>query len=529
MLKVSNLALKFGTRTLFENVNIEFNEDNCYGIIGANGAGKSTFLKILSGEIESTKGDVTIGKGERISVLKQNHNEFDSYTVMETVLGGDAELYSIMKEKEAIYMKADFSMEDGIRVGELEARFEEKNGWQAESDAAIILAGLGITNDYFEKNMSELKDKDKVKVLLARALFGEPDILLLDEPTNGLDMTSKIWLEEFLINFKNTVLVISHDRHFLNKVCTHMVDIDYSKITLFVGNYDFWYKSSKLIQQQMLDSNKRKEEKIKELQDFIARFSANASKSKQATSRKKSLEKIVLDEIKPSSRKYPYINFEIDKKLNKEVIALEKINYSIEGKTIIKDLNLTLRKDDKIVLVGENEIAKTALLNIIAGVIKPDSGTIKIGSNVKISYFPKNHDSYFENNENMIEWLNKYSDNNEESFIRGFLGRMLFSKEETLKNVSVLSGGEKVRCMLSKMMLEKGNVLLLDEPTNHLDIESITSLNDGMTKYDSAIIFSTYDLELIESVSNRIIEIKEDGTYIDKQMSYEEYLEKFKS
>ncbi|MBE6159708.1 MAG: ATP-binding cassette domain-containing protein [Lactobacillales bacterium] len=529
MLKVSNLALKFGTRTLFENVNIEFNEYNCYGIIGANGAGKSTFLKILSGEIESTKGEVIIGKGERISVLKQNHNEFDSYTVMETVLGGDEELYSIMKEKEAIYMKADFSMEDGIRAGELEARFEEKNGWQAESDAAIILAGLGITNDYFEKNMSELKDKDKVKVLLARALFGEPDILLLDEPTNGLDMTSKIWLEEFLINFKNTVLVISHDRHFLNKVCTHMVDIDYSKITLFVGNYDFWYKSSKLIQQQMLDSNKRKEEKIKELQDFIARFSANASKSKQATSRKKSLEKIVLDEIKPSSRKYPYINFEIDKKLNKEVIALEKINYSIDSKTIIKDLNLTLRKDDKIVLVGENEIAKTALLNIIAGVIKPDSGTIKIGSNVKISYFPKNHDSYFENDENMIEWLNKYSDNNEESFIRGFLGRMLFSKEETLKKVSVLSGGEKVRCMLSKMMLEKGNVLLLDEPTNHLDIESITSLNDGMTKYDSAIIFSTYDLELIESVSNRIIEIKEDGTYIDKQMSYEEYLEKFKS
>ena len=527
MLKVNNLALRFGTRTLFENVNIEFNCDNCYGIIGANGAGKSTFLKILSGEIESTKGDVIVGKGERISVLKQNHNEFDSYTVMETVLGGDQELYSIMKEKEAIYMKEDFSVEDGIRAGELEARFEEKNGWQAESDAAIILAGLGITNDYFDKQMSELKDKDKVKVLLARALFGEPDILLLDEPTNGLDMASKIWLEEFLINFKNTVLVISHDRHFLNKICTHMVDIDYNKITLFVGNYDFWYKSSQLIKQQMLDSNKRKEEKIKELQDFIARFSANASKSKQATSRKKSLEKIVLEEIKPSSRKYPYINFEIEKSLNKDVISLEKINYSIDSKCIIKDLNLTLRKDDKIVLIGENEIAKTALLNIIAGIIKPDSGTIKIGSNVKISYFPKNHDSYFSNDENMIEWLNKFSDNNEESFIRGFLGRMLFSKEETLKKVNVLSGGEKVRCMLSKMMLEKGNVLLLDEPTNHLDIESITSLNDALSKYDSAIIFSTYDLELIESVSNRIIEIKEDGTYIDKQMTYSEYLEKF--
>lgn len=529
MLKVNNLSLRFGTRTLFENVNIEFNDDNCYGIIGANGAGKSTFLKIISGEIESTKGDVIVGKGERISILKQNHNEFDQFTVMDTVLQGDQELYTIMKEKEAIYMKPDFSMEDGIRVGELEARFEEKNGWQAESEASIILAGLGIKNEDFNKLMSEIKDKDKVKILLARALFGDPDILLLDEPTNGLDMESKVWLEEFLINFKNTVLVISHDRHFLNKVCTHMVDIDYSKITLFTGNYDFWYKSSKLIEQQMLDSNKRKEEKIKELQDFIARFSANASKSKQATSRKKSLEKIVLDEIKPSSRKYPYINFESEKRLGKEVISLEKINYSINGKTILKNLNLTLRKDDKIALIGENEIAKTILFKILSGEIEPDSGTIKIGSNVKISYFPKNHDSYFKDDINMIEWLNRYSDNNEESFIRGFLGRMLFSKEETLKLVSVLSGGEKVRCMLSKMMLEKGNVLLLDEPTNHLDIESITSLNDGMTKFDGAIIYSTYDLELIESVSNRIIEINDDGTYTDKEMSYQEYLEKYQA
>lgn len=529
MLKVNNLALKFGTRTLFENVNLEFNSDNCYGIIGANGAGKSTFLKILSGEIESTKGEVIIGKGERISVLRQNHNEYDENTVMDTVLGGNSILYQVMKEKEAIYMKADFSIEDGIRAGELEAKFEEMGGWQSESDAAIILSGLGIPNEFFNRKMSELKDKDKVKILLARALFGSPDILLLDEPTNGLDMTSKIWLEEFLINFKNTVLVISHDRHFLNKICTHILDIDYNKITLFVGNYDFWYKSSKLIEKQMQDSNKRKEEKIKELQDFIARFSANASKSKQATSRKKSLEKIVLDEIKPSSRKYPYINFEIEKSLNKDVISLEKINYSIDNKCIIKNLNLNLRKDDKIALVGENEIAKTALLGIIAGTIKPDSGSIRIGSNVKISYFPKNHDSYFSSNENMIEWLNKYSDNHEDAFIRGFLGRMLFSKEETLKCVNVLSGGEKVRCMLAKMMLEKGNVLLLDEPTNHLDIESITSLNDAMTKFNSTILFSSYDLELIESVSNRIIEINEDGTYIDKQMTYSEYLEKFKS
>lgn len=527
MLKAVDIGLRFGTRTLFKDVNIEFNGDNCYGIIGANGAGKSTFLKILSGEVESTKGEIIIGKGERISVLRQNHNEFDEFTVMETVLQGDEELYSIMKQKEEIYMKADFTVEDGIKVGELEARFEEKNGWQAESDAAVILAGLGIKNDLFETKMSELRDKEKVKILLARALFGNPDILLLDEPTNGLDLSSKIWLEEFLINFKNTVLVISHDRHFLNKVCTHMVDIDYEKITLFVGNYDFWHKSSELIQKQMQDSNRRKEEKIKELQDFIARFSANASKSKQATSRKKSLEKIVLDEIKPSSRKYPYVNFEVEKKLNKEVLSLQKINYSIDGKVILKDLNLTLRNDDKIVLIGENEIAKTALFKIITGEIKPDSGTIKIGSNVKLSYFPKNHDSYFEDEANMIEWLRKYSDNEEESFIRGFLGRMLFSKEESLKNVNVLSGGEKVRCMLAKMMLEKGNVLLFDEPTNHLDIESITSLNEGMSKFDSAIIYSTYDLELIESISNRIIEIKEDGTYLDKEMSYEEFMQKY--
>lgn len=526
MLKAVNIELRFSTRLLFKDVNIEFNNDNCYGIIGANGAGKSTFLKILSGDIEPTKGEVILGKGERISVLKQNHNEFDEFTVMETVLQGDDELYSIMKEKEKIYMKSDFTMEDGIRVGELEARFEEKNGWQAESDASIILAGLGIKNEYLDKKMKELKDKDKVKILLARALFGNPDILLLDEPTNGLDVNSKVWLEEFLINFKNTILVISHDRHFLNKVCTHMVDIDYEKITLFVGNYDFWYKSSELIKKQMLDSNKRKEEKIKELQDFIARFSANASKSKQATSRKKSLEKIVLEEIKPSSRKYPYINFESEKKLGKEVLSLEKINYSIDGKCILKNFNLNLKNNDKIILIGE-ETTKTILFKILTGEIKPDSGKIKIGSNVKISYFPKNHDNYFKEKINMIDWLRPYSDNEEESFIRGFLGRMLFSKEEALKNVDVLSGGEKVRCMLSKMMLERGNVLLLDEPTNHLDIESITSLNEGMSKFDGAIIYSTYDLELIESVSNRIIEIKEDGTYIDKEMSYSEYLEKF--
>lgn len=527
MLMIKNLSLRFGTRTLFENVNLELKENNCYGIIGANGAGKSTFLKIISGEIDSTKGEIIVGKNERISVLRQNHNEFDEYKVIDTVISGDEELYQIMKEKEAIYMKPDFNAEDGIRAGELEAKFEEKNGWQAESDAAILLAGLGLDSSYIEKQMEQLEDKEKVKVLLARALFGTPDILLLDEPTNGLDTKSKIWLEEFLINFKNTVLVVSHDRHFLNKVCTHMIDIDYEKITLFIGNYDFWFKSSELIQKQMRDSNKRKEEKIKELQDFIARFSANASKSKQATSRKKSLEKIVLEEIKPSTRKYPYISFEPEKYLGKEVISLEKINYSLNGDEIIKNLNLTIRPDDKIALIGSNEIAKTSLLRILAGELKPTSGQINIGKTVQISYFPKNHDRYFEENIDLVNWLRGYSENKDESFIRGFLGRMLFSGEESLKKVNVLSGGEKVRVMMSKIMLEKGNTLLLDEPTNHLDIESINSLNLGLEKFNGALVIATYDQEIIESVCNRLVEIKQDGTYRDKQISYEEYIEKY--
>ena len=527
MLKVNNLGLRFNTKTLFENVNLEFNGDNCYGIIGANGAGKSTFLKILSGEIESTSGEVIIGKGERISVLKQNHNEFDEFTVIDTVIMGNNQLYKVMKEKDDLYMKADFTNEDGMRAAILEEEFASLGGWQAESDAAVLLVGLGIDNSKHNLIMKELKDTDKVKVLLARALFGEPDILLLDEPTNGLDSKSIMWLEEFLINFKNTVLVVSHDRHFLNKVCTHMLDIDYNKITLFVGNYDFWYQSSQLIQKQMRESNKKKEEKIKELEDFIRRFSANASKSKQATSRKKSLEKIVLDEIKPSSRKYPYINFDFDKNVGKEVITLEKINYNIDGKVILKDFSLTIRPNDKIALIGTNEIAKTALLDILAGNIKPDSGTIKIGSNVKISYFAKNHDQYFDNNLIMTDWLKQYSDNKDDSFVRGFLGRMLFSGEEVFKKVSVLSGGEKVRCMFSKMMLEKGNVLLFNEPTNHLDIESITSLNEGLNRFMGVIVFSTFDQELIETVSNRLIEIKSDGTYRDKQMSYDEYLLKY--
>ncbi|MFV0249734.1 MAG: ABC-F family ATP-binding cassette domain-containing protein [Bacilli bacterium] len=527
MLKANDIGLRYGSRILFEDVNLEFTGDNCYGIIGANGAGKSTFLKILSGEIDSTKGNVIIGKNERLSVLKQNHHEFDENTVLETVMMGDEELYSIMKEKEALYMKPDFSMEDGIKAGELEARFEEKNGWQAESDASILLSGLGLVNEYHSSLMGELKDKDKVKVLLARALFGNPDILLLDEPTNGLDAESIFWLEEFLINFKNTVLVVSHDRHFLNKVCTHMVDIDYEKITLFVGNYDFWYQSSELIQSQMRDSNKRKEEKIKELQDFIRRFSANASKSKQATSRKKSLEKIVLDEIKPSSRKYPFIKFEFEKAVGKDVITLEKVNYSIDGKEILKNINLTIKPDDKIAILGTNELGKTTLLKILAGEIEPDSGTIKVGGNAKISYFAKNHDKYFDNNYTLVDFLRNYSENKDESFVRGFLGRMLFSKEEALKNTSVLSGGEKVRLMFSKMMLEKSNVLLFDEPTNHLDIEAITSLNNSLESFNGVLAFTTFDQQLIETISNRIILLKEDGSYIDKQISYDEFMEKY--
>lgn len=525
MLSVNNISLRFGKRVLFENVNIEFSGDNCYGLIGANGAGKSTFLKILSGEIDSTTGSISIPNGERISILKQNHNEFDEYQVLETVMMGDTELYDIMKEKDGLYAKPDFSEADGIRAGELEERFEAKNGWQAESDAAILLSGLGLGVEYHDQGMKELKDTDKVKVLLARALFGNPDILLLDEPTNGLDIVSKMWLEEFLINFKNTVIVVSHDRHFLNKVCTHMVDIDYQKLTLFVGNYDFWFESSELIQKQMKDSNKKKEEKMAELKSFIQRFSANASKSKQATSRKKALEKIKLDDMVASSRKYPFISFEPEKALGKEVITLEGITKTMDGKVLLKDFNLTVKPTDKIAFVGMNELAKTMLFKIIAGEEQPDVGTVKVGTSVNLSYFAKDHSAFFERDVNLIDWLRDYSENQEESFVRGFLGRMLFSGEESLKKVSVLSGGEKVRSMMAKIMLEKGNTLIMDEPTNHLDIESIHSLNLGMEKFHGAILFSSFDLELIETVANRIIEIKEDGTFIDKQMGYQEYLE----
>ena len=527
MLKIQNLSVRYGKRVLFENVNLEFNDGNCYGVIGANGAGKSTLLKILTGQIESTTGEVIKDKGERLSYLKQDHNLYNDYTVLDTVIMGSDRLYQIMKEKDALYMKEDFTNEDGIKVGELEAEFEALNGWQADSDASILLAGLGISNDLFDEKMVNLKDKDKVKVLLAQALFGEPDILLLDEPTNGLDIQSKIWLEDFLIDYKGTIILVSHDRHFLNTVCTHMVDIDRERINVTIGNYDFWYKSNELMQKQIKESNKKKEEKIKEIESFIARFSANASKSKQATSRKKLLEKIKLDELKPSTRKYPYINFEYERRLGKEIISLNKVNVTIDNKTIIKNMNLHINKDDKIALIGENEIAKTALLQILAGERNIDSGEIKFGTTVITSYYPKNHDKYFNTDEDLVEWLRKFSENKEDAFVRGFLGRMLFSADEALKKVNVLSGGEKVRCMLAKMMLNQGNVLLLDEPTNHLDIESITALNNGLSKFDGPIIFSTFDTELISTLANRLILIKEDGTYIDKQMTYDEYLKKY--
>ena len=528
MLQVNNLSLKFNTRVLFENVNLKFEKGNCYGVIGANGAGKSTFLKVLSGEIESTTGSIVMSKGERMSVLKQDHNAYDEYKVLDTVIMGNTKLYSIMKEKEALYSKEDFTESDGIKAGELEAEFADLNGWNAESDAAILLSGLGIDVSYHEKLMKDLSGAEKVKVLLASALFGDPDILILDEPTNYLDIEAKVWLEEFLLNFDNTVIVVSHDRHFLNKVCTHMLDIDYGKITLFIGNYDFWYESSQLILKQMKDSNKKKEEKIKELKDFIARFSANASKSKQATSRKKSLEKIELEEMKASSRRYPYINFEVERPLGKDVLELKGISKTIDGEVVLKNMNLTINTNDKVGFVGTNELAITTLFKIITGELEPDSGEVKWGTTVKYDYFPKNHDKFFDNNYDLIDWLRQYSKEQEEPFIRGFLGRMLFSGDEALKKVKVLSGGEKVRCMMSKLMLSGANVLVMDDPTNHLDIESITSLNKGMENFKGALLFSSHDHELLSTVANRIIEFKEDGKYVDKMMNYDEYLESVK-
>lgn len=526
MITVSNVGLRYGDRKLFEDVNIKFTPGNCYGLIGANGAGKSTFLKILSGEIEPQSGSVTLSPNERLAVLKQNHFEYEDIEVLTVVIMGHSRLYEVMQEKDAIYMKPDFSDEDGIKAAELEGEFAELNGWEAESEAAILLKGLGIDESLHTKKMAELTGGEKVKVLLAQALFGKPDVLLLDEPTNHLDLKAIQWLEEFLINFENTVIVVSHDRHFLNKVCTHIADLDFGKIQIYVGNYDFWYESSQLALKMAQDANKKKEEKIKELQNFIARFSANASKSKQATSRKKLLDKISLEDIKPSSRRYPYVHFSPEREIGNDLLRVEGLTKTIEGVKVLDNISFTLNKNDKVALVGKDEIAKTTLFKILMGEMEPDSGTYKWGVTTSQAYFPKDNTEYFEGVENtLVDWLRQYSPNDQsESFLRGFLGRMLFSGEEALKKASVLSGGEKVRCMLSKMMLSGANVLLLDEPTNHLDLESITALNNGLINFKGPIIFTSHDHQFVQTIANRIFEITPAGL-VNKETTYDEYLE----
>lgn len=526
MITVQNVGLRYGDRKLFEDVNIKFTPGNCYGLIGANGAGKSTFLKILSGEIEAQTGNVSMSPGERMAVLKQNHFEYEDVEVLKVVIMGHARLYEVMQEKDAIYMKADFTDEDGMKAAELEGEFAELNGWEAESEAAILLKGLGIGEELHDKKMADIGGGEKVKVLLAQALFGKPDVLLLDEPTNHLDIAAIQWLEEFLINFENTVIVVSHDRHFLNKVCTHIADLDFGKIQLYVGNYDFWYESSQLALKMQSDTNRKKEEKIKELQAFIARFSANASKSKQATSRKKLLDKISLDDIKPSSRKYPYVGFTPDREIGNDLLRVDGITKTIDGVKVLDNISFIMNKDDKIALVGKNEIAITTLFKILTGEMEPDSGTFKWGVTTSQAYFPKDNSEFFEGCDlTLVDWLRQFSPKDDsESFLRGFLGRMLFSGEEVLKKASVLSGGEKVRCMLSKMMLSGANVLLLDEPTNHLDLESITALNNGMINFKGSMIFSSHDHQFVQTVANRIMEITPAGL-IDKQMTYDEYLE----
>jgi len=524
MIQTKNVTLRFGKRTLFEDVNIKFTAGNCYGLIGANGAGKSTFLKLLSGEIETSSGEIIISKGERLSVLKQDHYAYENETVMNTVIMGNEKLYSIMKEKEELYSHTEFTDEDGMRLAELEADFMELNGWEAESEAGALLSNLGIPVLNHYSLMSEIPAKMKVKVLLAQALFGNPDILLLDEPTNNLDIEAINWLEEFLINYPNTVIVVSHDRHFLNKVCTHIADIDYNKIKLYIGNYDFWYESSQLALKQMKESNKKKEEKIKELQDFIARFSANASKSKQATSRKKMLEKIELDEIIPSSRKYPYIDFKPEKPSGKEILTVKNLCKTVDGKKVLNKVSFSVLKGDKIAFVGSNELAKTMLFKILMGEEKFDSGEVVWGKTITKSYFPQDNTAYFTKDVNIMEWIGQYYDIDDETVLRGFLGRMLFSGEEVFKKVPVLSGGEKARCMLSKCMLEARNMLILDEPTAHLDLESITALNNGLIKYDSELLFASHDHQFVSTISNRIIEILPTGV-IDRRLPYDEYLE----
>lgn len=524
MINVLNVSLRYGSRKLFEDVNIKFTPGNCYGLIGANGAGKSTFLKILSGQLEPSKGDVTMSPGERLSVLEQDHFKYDEYNVLDTVIMGNARLYEIMKEKDAIYAKEDFTEEDGIRASELEGEFAEMNGWEAESDAAMLLNGLGVDTSLHYKQMSELNGNEKVKVLLAKALFGNPDILLLDEPTNHLDLDAIAWLEEFLINFENTVIVVSHDRYFLNKVCTQIADIDYAKIQLYAGNYDFWYESSQLMVKQMKEANKKKEEKIKELQEFIQRFSANASKSKQATSRKRALEKIELDDIRPSSRKYPYIDFRPQREIGNEVLTVENLTKTIDGVKVLDNVSFIINRDDKVAFVGSDELAKTTLFKILVGEIEPDSGSYKWGITTTQAYFPKDNTKDFDCEDIIVDWLMQFSPEKDVTYVRGFLGRMLFAGDDGVKKVKVLSGGEKVRVMLSKMMIMGANVLIMDEPTNHLDMESITALNNGMIKFPGVALFACRDHQFVQTTANRIMELV-NGQLIDKITTYDEYLE----
>ena len=522
MISANGITLRLGKKALFEDVNIKFTEGNCYGIIGANGAGKSTFLKILSGKLEPTSGSVVITPGQRLSVLEQDHFKYDDCVVLDTVMMGNARLFEIMKEKDAIYAKEDFTEEDGIKASELEAEFAGMNGWEAESDAASLLNGLGIETDLHYKKMGDLNGNEKVKVLLARALFGNPDILLMDEPTNHLDLAAINWLEEFLINFENTVIVVSHDRYFLNKVCTHIADIDYAKIQLYSGNYDFWYESSQLMIRQMKEANRKKEE-IKELQEFIQRFSANASKSKQATSRKRALEKIQLDEMRPSSRKYPYIDFRPEREIGNDVLMVEGLTKTIDGVKVLDNVSFVLNRNDKVAFVGSNELAKTTLFKILMGEMEPDSGTFKWGVTTSRAYFPKDNSAEFDSDLVIYDWLQQYSPIKDITYVRGFLGRMLFAGEDGAKQVKVLSGGEKVRCMLSKMMISGANILIFDEPTNHLDMESITALNNGMIKFPGVILFSSRDHQIVQTTANRIIELLPGG-YIDKITTYDEYL-----
>ena len=524
MICANNVTLRIGKKALFEDVNIKFTPGNCYGLIGANGAGKSTFLKILSGQLEPSKGDVTMSPGERLSVLEQDHFKYDGYNVLDTVIMGNARLYEIMKEKDAIYAKEDFTEEDGIRASELEGEFAEMNGWEAESDAAMLLNGLGVDTSLHYKQMSELNGNEKVKVLLAKALFGNPDILLLDEPTNHLDLDAIAWLEEFLINFENTVIVVSHDRYFLNKVCTQIADIDYAKIQLYAGNYDFWYESSQLMVKQMKEANKKKEEKIKELQEFIQRFSANASKSKQATSRKRALEKIELDDIRPSSRKYPYIDFRPQREIGNEVLTVENLTKTIDGVKVLDNVSFIINRDDKVAFVGSDELAKTTLFKILVGEIEPDSGSYKWGITTTQAYFPKDNTKDFDCEDIIVDWLMQFSPEKDVTYVRGFLGRMLFAGDDGVKKVKVLSGGEKVRVMLSKMMIMGANVLIMDEPTNHLDMESITALNNGMIKFPGVALFACRDHQFVQTTANRIMELV-NGQLIDKITTYDEYLE----